>query len=54
MAKKISEETLDGVRACIVDKKNPGPCIDKVLEDAGIDSDQKATVLTKALKQELE
>lgn len=52
--KKISDDTLDGVRACIVDKKNPGPCIDKVLEEAGIPQEQKAAVLQKALKEELD
>lgn len=51
---KINDEVLEEVRACVADKKNPDACIDKALENAGIDSDQKSKVLEKAYKKEID
>lgn len=53
MTKKVSDDVIDQVKACVVDKKNPTACIDKVLEEHGLE-DQKSQVLTKALKTEVE
>ncbi len=54
MSGKISEEVVEGVKTCLVDKKNPGPCIDKILAEHDIAAEDKAKVLTKVAKSALE
>lgn len=53
LVKQLTDEVKDGVRACITDKKNPDKCIDKVLEEAGFEPEDKSKVLTKIMKEEL-
>jgi len=51
---KIDEDLVEEIHACIADKKSPGKCIDRALEDHGIDLNDKAEVLTKVMKEDAE
>lgn len=51
---KYDDDALDDVKACIVDKKNPTKCIDKVMEEYDYDDGDKAKILTKIAKEEME
>lgn len=46
----ISDELIEEVRACI-GKKNFDKCVDKKLEEHGIDQDQKPQVLEEVIKK---
>lgn len=48
---KISKELEEDVLACVENKKSPGKCIDKALEEHGIDSEEKSSVLQTVLKR---
>lgn len=50
--KKVNDDLKEDIKACIADKKNPGKCIDKALEEHGFDKDDKADVLAKVVKTE--
>ena len=49
---KYDDDALDDVRACLVDKKNPTKCIDKVMDENDFDAEDKGEILTKLLKDE--
>ena len=51
---KYGEDVIEDIRACITDKKNPGKCIDKVMEEYDLKSSEKADVLTQLAKEELD
>ena len=51
MPGEIDDSLLDEVRGCITSKKNPDKCIDKILDEHGIDKEKKATVLTQVIKK---
>ena len=51
---KYSEDIIDDVRTCVTDKKNPGKCIEKVLEEYDVNKSEKADVLTQLAKEELD
>lgn len=51
---RVTEELAEEVKSCIIDKKNPASCIEKVFKEHGVDESDKAKVLTKILKSEIE
>lgn len=51
---KYDEEVLEDIKACIVDKKNPNKCIDKVIKEYELDEKDKAEILAKIAKEEME
>jgi len=51
---KVSVELEEDVLACIENKKDPGKCIDKALEEHGVDSKEKSNILQKVLKRRVE
>ena len=51
---KVSEELEEDVLACIENKKNPSKCIDKALEEHGVDSKEKTEILQTVLKRSIE
>lgn len=48
------DEAVDEVRSCIVDKKNPKNCIDKVMDEYGFNENQKEKILIKVVREELD
>ena len=51
---KVSEELEEDILACVENKKEPGKCIDKALEEHGIDSKEKTNILQAVLKKSVE
>ncbi len=51
---KVSEELEEDVLACVENKKNPGKCIDKALEEHGIDPKEKTNILQSVLKKSVD
>jgi len=51
---KVSEELEEDILACVENKKSPGKCIDKALEEHGIDSKEKPEILQTVLKRSVE
>ena len=51
---KYDDDALDDVRACLVDKKNPTKCIDKVMKEYECTDKNQIDILTKIAKEEIE
>lgn len=51
---KVSEELEEDILACVENKKSPGKCIDKALEEHGVDSKEKTEILQTVLKRSVE
>ena len=48
---KVSKELEEDILACVENKKSPGKCIDKALEEHDVDLKEKSSVLQAVLKR---